>query len=61
MAAFRRKKAEPLAVYDDVSNGLKEIYKKKLLPLEKETDSTLQLISCILLNSAKIPYFIERC
>jgi len=36
MAAFRRKKAEPLAVYDDVSNGLKEIYKKKLLPLEKE-------------------------
>ena len=52
MAAFRRKKAEPLAVYDDVSNGLKEIYKKKLLPLEKETDSTLQLVSCILLNSA---------
>ena len=46
MAAFRRKKAEPLAVYDDVSNGLKAIYKKKLLPLEKGTDLTLKLVSC---------------
>ena len=25
-----------LAVYDDVAEGLKEIYKKKLLPIEKE-------------------------
>jgi len=30
------KKTEPLAVYDDITTGLKEIYKKHLLPLEKE-------------------------
>jgi len=31
-----RKKHEPLAVFDDITTGLKEIYKKHLLPLEKE-------------------------
>jgi len=30
------KKSEPLAIYDDITTGLKEIYKKHLLPLEKE-------------------------
>jgi len=32
---FRKKGTEPLAVYDDITVGLKEIYKKSLLPLEK--------------------------
>jgi len=36
MSKFRKKTAEPLAVYDDITVGLKEIYKKSLLPLEKE-------------------------
>ena len=30
------KKSEPLAVYDDITTGLKEVYKRHLLPLEKE-------------------------
>jgi len=30
------KKSEPLAIYDDITTGLKEVYKRHLLPLEKE-------------------------
>lgn len=38
MTGFLKKKnAAPLAVYDGVAEGLKEIYKKKLLPLEKDS------------------------
>ena len=38
MTGFLKKKAtSPLAVYDGVAEGLKEIYKKKLLPLERES------------------------
>jgi len=36
MSKFRKKTVEPLAIYDDISVGLKEIYKKSLLPLEKQ-------------------------
>lgn len=36
MNIFRSKKSEPLAVYDDVTDGLKTIYKKSLLPLERD-------------------------
>ena len=36
MSKFRKKASEPLAIYDDITVGLKEIYKKSLLPLEKE-------------------------
>jgi len=31
-----RKKEDPLAIYDDITIGLRETYKKALLPLEKE-------------------------
>jgi len=38
MTGFLKKKnVTPLAVYDGVAEGLKEIYKKKLLPLEKDS------------------------
>jgi len=33
---FKKKDVVPLAVYDDITEGLKEVYKKSLLPLEKE-------------------------
>ena len=36
MAMFKKKDTSPLAIYDDIGQGLKEIYKKALLPLEKE-------------------------
>ena len=34
---LKKKTAAPLALYDGVAEGLKEIYKKKLLPLERES------------------------
>ena len=37
MTNFIKKKNVTMTVYDDVAEGLKETYKKKLLPLEKET------------------------
>jgi len=33
---FKKKDSSPLAIYDDITEGLKEVYKKALLPLEKE-------------------------
>jgi len=36
MTLFRSKKPEPMTVYTDVSEGLKQIYKTQLLPIEKE-------------------------
>jgi len=37
LGKFMSKKSEdPLAIYDDITIGLKEVYKKALLPLEKE-------------------------
>ena len=35
MTLFRSKKPEPMTVYTDVSEGLKQIYKTQLLPIEK--------------------------
>ena len=35
MTIFGRK-SEPLAIFDDITTGLKEVYKRHLLPLEKE-------------------------
>ena len=32
---FKKKDASPLAIYDDIGVGLREVYKKALLPLEK--------------------------
>ena len=32
---FKKKDSSPLAIYDDITEGLKEVYKKALLPLEK--------------------------
>ena len=37
MTNFIKRKAVIATVYDDVAEGLKETYKKKLLPLEKDT------------------------
>ena len=38
MTGFLKKKSStPLTVFDGVAEGLKEIYKKKLLPLERES------------------------
>ena len=37
MTNFIKRKNVTMTVYDDVAEGLKETYKKKLLPLEKET------------------------
>ena len=37
MTNFIKRKNVITTVYDDVAEGLKETYKKKLLPLEKET------------------------
>ena len=37
MSNFIKRKNVTMTVYDDVAEGLKETYKKKLLPLEKET------------------------
>jgi len=36
MGTLFRKKAEPLAIYNDIKEGMKEVYKRNLLPLEKE-------------------------
>ena len=32
---FKKKDVSPLAIYDDIGVGLREVYKKALLPLEK--------------------------
>ena len=37
MTNFIKKKNVITTVYDDVAEGLKETYRKKLLPLEKDT------------------------
>ena len=37
MTNFIKRKNVIMTVYDDVAEGLKETYKKKLLPLEKDT------------------------
>jgi len=36
MGTLFKKKHEPIHVYNDITEGLKEVYKKNLLPLEKE-------------------------
>jgi len=36
MGTLFRKKVEPLAIYDNIKEGMKEVYKKNLLPLERE-------------------------
>ena len=37
MTNFIKRKNVVMTVYDDVAEGLKETYRKKLLPLEKDT------------------------
>ena len=59
MSMFKRKKGSEPQFYATVADGLKKIYKGKLLPLEEvetniEADSLTNLVICRLMTSTSL-------